>query len=163
MVLTATVDGTAFQVEVRPRAGGYLVVLAGRLLALDHAPLGDHFASLLVDGHSHEFGFEKVPEGFRIHLADGAFTVGIGDSAGGPASASQHAAGPQRISSPMPGRVVQVLVQPGDLVQAGQSLVVIEAMKMENELRTPRAGQVREIVVREGEAVEAGALVAVVL
>jgi biotin carboxyl carrier protein len=62
----------------------------------------------------------------------------------------------------MPGRVVRVLEAPGAEVAAGQGLVVIEAMKMENELKSPRAGRVLEVAVREGQAVEAGALLALV-
>jgi biotin carboxyl carrier protein len=62
----------------------------------------------------------------------------------------------------MPGRVVRVLETPGTDVQAGQGLVVIEAMKMENEIRAPRAGRLQEVTVREGQAVEAGTLLAVV-
>jgi biotin carboxyl carrier protein len=62
----------------------------------------------------------------------------------------------------MPGRVVRVLAEPGVDVVAGQGLFVIEAMKMENELKAPRAGRLREVAVREGQAVEAGALLAVV-
>jgi len=58
--------------------------------------------------------------------------------------------------------VVRVLEAPGADVRAGQGLVVIEAMKMENEIRAPRAGRLREVAVREGQAVEAGALLAVV-
>ena len=62
----------------------------------------------------------------------------------------------------MPGRIVRVLSQAGADVAAGQALVVIEAMKMENELRAPRGGQLLELLVREGQTVEAGALLAVV-
>ncbi|MBI3932606.1 MAG: acetyl-CoA carboxylase biotin carboxyl carrier protein subunit [Acidobacteria bacterium] len=62
----------------------------------------------------------------------------------------------------MPGKIVRVLVGAGDEVGAGQGLVVMEAMKMENELRAPRAGRVRELPVREGQTVETGALLALV-
>jgi biotin carboxyl carrier protein len=58
----------------------------------------------------------------------------------------------------MPGLIVRVHVSVGDVVQAGQGLVVMEAMKMENEIRAPRAGRVKEAPVREGQAVETGAL-----
>jgi biotin carboxyl carrier protein len=61
----------------------------------------------------------------------------------------------------MPGKVVRVLVGAGDLVAAGAGLVVVEAMKMENELRAPRPGRVLETAVREGQAVETGALLVV--
>jgi biotin carboxyl carrier protein len=62
----------------------------------------------------------------------------------------------------MPGKVVRVLVGTGQDVAAGAGLVVVDAMKMENELRAPRAGRVLELPAREGQAVEAGALLAVV-
>jgi biotin carboxyl carrier protein len=67
-------------------------------------------------------------------------------------------AGPSSLSAPMPGLVVRVLVQPGDRVQAGQGVVVIEAMKMENELRASTPGVVRNVPVTAGSAVEKGAV-----
>ncbi len=65
------------------------------------------------------------------------------------------ASGPQPVRSPMPGKVVKVLVAPGDVVKSGTPVVVVEAMKMENELRAPRDGKVQEVKVKEGQAVEA--------
>ena len=70
--------------------------------------------------------------------------------------------GPLRISAPMPGKVVRILVKAGDPVRAGQAVVVVEAMKMENELRADRDGTVAEIHTREGMSVEAGALLVVI-
>lgn len=70
--------------------------------------------------------------------------------------------GPQRVRAPMPGKVVRVLVKPGDTVQPRQGLVVVEAMKMENELRAFRAGRVREVAAVEGQSVEAGATLVVI-
>ena len=68
---------------------------------------------------------------------------------------------PRMIVAPRPGRIVKVLVQPGEAVQARQGLVVVEAMKMENELRAPRSGTVAEVRVREGASVEANAVLVV--
>jgi biotin carboxyl carrier protein len=73
-----------------------------------------------------------------------------------------QAAGPQRVTSPMPGKVVRVLVKPGDDVKARQGLVVVEAMKMENELRAARDGRVREVAVAEGQSVDAGTILLIV-
>jgi biotin carboxyl carrier protein len=70
--------------------------------------------------------------------------------------------GPARLVAPMPGRIVRVLAEPGQQVEAGQGLVVMEAMKMENELRAPRAGRVAEVHARERQNVEAGTLLLVV-
>ncbi len=62
----------------------------------------------------------------------------------------------------MPGRVVRVLVAPGDEVQARQPLVVVEAMKMENELRSPRAGRIKQVAVSPGLSVDAGAMLVLI-
>jgi biotin carboxyl carrier protein len=77
-------------------------------------------------------------------------------------SGESAGSGVQRVVAPMPGRVVRVLVQPGDEVALRQGLVVVEAMKMENELRAPKAGRVKEVAVAEGASVEAGRLLVVV-
>jgi biotin carboxyl carrier protein len=71
--------------------------------------------------------------------------------------------GPQRLLAPMPGKVVRVLVNKGDAVRARQPIAVIEAMKMENELRAGRDGIVVELPVTGGQSVEAGTLIAVVM
>lgn len=63
---------------------------------------------------------------------------------------------PVTVSAPMPGRVVKLLVEPGQVVQAGQAVAVVEAMKMENELLAPRAGRVERLLARAGDGVEAG-------
>ena len=70
--------------------------------------------------------------------------------------------GEQRVLAPMPGRIVRVLVKPGDEVALRQGLVVVEAMKMENELKSPKAGKITELLAIEGAAVESGAKLAVV-
>jgi biotin carboxyl carrier protein len=74
------------------------------------------------------------------------------------AAPAARSSGPTSLSAPMPGLVVRVLVQPGDHVQAGQGVVVIEAMKMENELRVSAAARVRSVAVAPGSAVEKGAV-----
>ena len=68
---------------------------------------------------------------------------------------------PRAVVAPMPGRIVRVLVQPGDVVEARQGLIVVEAMKMENELRAPRAGIVAEVRVKDGASVVADAVLVV--
>jgi biotin carboxyl carrier protein len=73
------------------------------------------------------------------------------------AGSSFEAEGPQEIVAPMPGKIVKVLVADGQEVERGQGLMVIEAMKMQNELRAPRAGRVERVYAEEGRGVEAGA------
>src|SRR5205823_3265962 len=96
-----------------------------------------------------------------VHVRDASIAVTLLDArrkllAQAAARAGAPAEGPQSVRSPMPGKVVKVLVQPGDVVQAGAGVVVVEAMKMENELKAPRGGTVKQVRVREGQAVESG-------
>lgn len=163
MLFDATVDGRTIRVEVRAQDGRYQVTLDGRPLEVDHQETGAHFVSLLIGGKSYEAGLEKRPEGYNVVLAEDVLTVELrGASQAVLASARKPEGGPARILAPMPGRLVRVLVQPGQQVEAGQGLLVMEAMKMENELRSPRAGRVAELPVREGQAVETAALLVVV-
>jgi biotin carboxyl carrier protein len=79
---------------------------------------------------------------------------------GGDTDSQAH--GAQQVLAPMPGRVVRVLVAPGDAVEARQPVVVVEAMKMENELRSPKAGRVKDVTVTAGTSVEAGRVLVVI-
>ena len=152
------------------RKGGVLHVdLDGRTHLVDARRIGDAVVSLLVEqdggaARSVDASFAAQPAAgdFDVHL-DGrtiavqirpAGSFGRQKQAGSAATSS----GPQRVTSPMPGKVVRVLVQPGDLVTARQGLVVVEAMKMENELRAARDGRVRDVAVAEGQSVDAGAM-----
>lgn len=162
MIFDATVDGRTLRVEVRPRGEGFDVLVDGRPLAVDAVFEGERFASLLVDGRSHDVALERAEDGYRVHLREGVVDVLLNEARGGVRPLEKRASGPARLVSPMPGRVVRVLAAAGDEVAAGQGLVVVEAMKMENELRAPRAGRLAEVRVREGQAVETGALLAVI-
>jgi biotin carboxyl carrier protein len=71
-----------------------------------------------------------------------------------------EAEGRQQITAPMPGKVVRVLLQEGDTVEAGQGLLVVEAMKMQNEIRSPKSGRVEKLFAKEGLAVNAGDVLA---
>jgi len=79
-----------------------------------------------------------------------------------PGAQSRTQQGPRKISAPMPGKVVRVLVTPGDAVEAGQGLIVVEAMKMQNEMKSPQAGRVVEVRTQAGATVAAGDILIVV-
>jgi biotin carboxyl carrier protein len=117
-----------------------------------------------ADGHSVDVAISERPAGsVRLQLprvvvdavVDGRRFRRAGD-------ADVASAGEVRILAPMPGRVLRVSVAPGDEVAARQGLLVVEAMKMENEIGAPRAGRVKEIAVAEGQSVVAGRLLAVI-
>ena len=162
MIFDATVDGRALRVEVRGKDGRYVVLLDGAPLEVDLQDTGSHFVSLLVGGRSYEAGLEKRPGGYTVVLADDVVSVDLAEGAKSSSAPVRKAAGLARVTAPMPGKLVRVLVAAGQGVAAGEGLVVVEAMKMENELRSPKAGTVKEVPVREGQAVEAGTLLVVV-
>ena len=163
------------------RKGGLLHIdLDGHLHIVDARRVNDSIVSMLVqfDGaagpaRSIDAAFATQPTGsarsgqaqpvagdFDVHLDGRTIPVQIrpAGSFGRQKKSGVGPAGPglQRITSPMPGKVVRVLVKAGDEVKARQGLVVVEAMKMENELRAARDGRVREVSVEEGQSVDAG-------
>ncbi len=161
MLLEATVGGRSVRVEVRPREDAFTVTVDGRVLEVDVQSTGRGFLSLLVAGQSYDVGLEARPGGYRVSLPHDVLEVDLADAAPGALPARKAASGPRRVIAPMPGKVVRVAVEVGQDVSAGEPLVVMEAMKMENEIRAPRAGRVREIGVRVGQAVEQGSVLAV--
>ena len=155
-------DGRPVRVEVSGERGLYTVVVDGEPLQIDVRRAGSGTMSLIVAGHSHAAAVERRPAGYTVHLREDTVDVDLAEAApGAPVEARRAAAGPLRVTAPMPGRLVKVLVEAGQEVRAGQGLVVMEAMKMENELRAPRAGRVAEVHARERQAVETGALLVV--
>lgn len=158
MIFSASAVGRTLRVEATGRDGRYRVRIDGRELVVDMLETGGGFASLLIDGRSTEVGLEPTASGYRVVFDDDSVQVELVDAARDTNLAPRRAAaGPLRILAPMPGRIVRVLVEPGHDAAGGESLLVMEAMKMENEIRAPRAGRVREVAVREGQAVESGA------
>jgi biotin carboxyl carrier protein len=162
VILDARVEDRAFRVDVSGTNGRYGVTLDGCRLEVDFQESADGFASLLIDGRSHEAAFELRAGGYAVALRTGIVFVGLAEPSLASAPSPKDAGGAARVTAPMPGKLVRVLVEVGQAVEAAQGLVVMEAMKMENELRSPKAGRVREVHVREGQAVEGGALLVVV-
>ena len=105
-------------------------------------------------------------KGYGLTVFEGTkverFDVEIKDAVKGEALGKVVHKGPLKLIAPMPGKIVKVLVQEGEAVEAGRGVLVMEAMKMENELKASKAGTVREIKVKEGQAVEMGALLLVI-
>jgi len=118
--------------------------------------------SVLLDGASFEIRLIETSQGLSAEAGGRRFAVEVRD----PRDTSRGArgsvgSGRQNVAAPMPGKVVRVLVQVGDLVDAGQGLVVVEAMKMQNEMKATRPGRVIEIRAQAGDTVAAGDTLAV--
>jgi biotin carboxyl carrier protein len=150
------------------------VTLDGRTHVVDARRVSDTALSLLVQNGKGDlpvqsvdaaFAAQAAPGDFEVHLAGRAIAVQVrqaGEFGRQNKAGAGHGSGPQRVVAPMPGKIVRVLVKAGDTVTARQGLVVVEAMKMENELRAARDGRVRELSVSEGQSVDAGAVLVVV-
>jgi biotin carboxyl carrier protein len=162
MIALARAGERVSRVEVRVVGDRYGVWIDDRVLDVDLCDGGSGFLNLLVDGESHDVTVERIKDAFAVTIDGARVIVGFGPTAAA-GVAPRHGVEPVvRLVAPMPGKIVRTLVPAGSHVEAGQGLVVMEAMKMENELRAPRAGTVREVHVQEGQTVETGALLAVV-
>jgi biotin carboxyl carrier protein len=153
-------------VEVNREGDKLGVVFNGKPRQVDIVEGDQGLLSLLVDGHAYSCDFDtRKGNQVRVYLGQSVFELEMLDERRARrqlAAGGSSAAGPQNIVAPMPGKVVRLLVKAGQAVKAGEGLIVIEAMKMENELRAVRAGTVKEISVSEGAAVEGGARLCVV-
>ncbi len=120
--------------------------------------------SVLMDGRSYEARVEERPDAGVIVVVDSyRFEIEVRDPRRWAArSGNRGAEGAQSLAAPMPGKVVRVLVSPGDAVEAGQGLVVVEAMKMQNEIKAARPGRVLAVPAREGATVAAGEVLATI-
>ena len=162
------VGGRIVHVTVTRTGATFAVTVDGRTRQIDAARIDAHTLSLIVDGvWPKDVVVAPGPGPGRLTATIDGVTVAVSvNGARGPgrrgASASAGADGSGRVSAPMPGKIVRVLVAAGDTVRAGQPLAVIEAMKMENELRAGRAGTVAEVLARQGDSVDAGALLVVI-
>ncbi len=169
-----TVNGRPWRVaiEATDMPGRVKVSIKGRLRTYDASWIDAATLSLIPLGGQtrvREFGIQAAGTELRITAAGTDFHATVlpdGKSnqrhhlrVGRPAEPAQ---GPQDVAATMPGRVVRVMVTPGDRVTADQPVVVVEAMKMENEMRAPKDGLVREVRVAEGATIEAGTVLMVI-
>ena len=167
MTVWLEIGGKLRRVEVPGGAASGLMecVVDGIALAVDVRMLQDGVLSLvLTDGPEAGRQFRCVADGDSV-VVDGRrveFVVADPRSLAGRRGGGSGAEGPRAVKAPMPGRVVRVLVAVGDEVAELQGLVVLEAMKMQNELKAPKAGRVVKVGVSVGDTVEAGSLLVVV-
>ena len=156
MKLTVKTGEREHEVTVERRDGLLRVVVDGTEHLVDARHLEADFHSIMMEGRSYELSIEA--DGDRYHVRHGASqrTVSLTDATRRGREGRSKGRGPETVVSVMPGKVVRVLVALGDEVAEGQGLVVVEAMKMENEIGAPRAGRVTSVEVEPGRAVEAG-------
>jgi biotin carboxyl carrier protein len=157
-------DGAATRLEVDREGDQYRFRLGDqdeRLAEIKELRPGVY--AVLLDGRSYDAHAERDKDGAWITVRGRRFHVAIADPRRWtPGGAGPHGQEFENIVAPMPGKIVRVLVEPGQAVEAGQGIVVIEAMKMQNEMKARRAGRVATVPVSRGETVAAGAILATI-
>jgi biotin carboxyl carrier protein len=146
-------------------ASHIVATIDGRRVEADATKISPGVYSILLEGRSLEVRFESLVDGMLLHTAGREYRVEIVDLRSWRRSRSGRIdlAGRQQIAAPMAGKVVRVLVAPGQRVESGQGLLVVEAMKMQNEIRSPKTGTVERLLAREGQAVNSGEILAVIV
>jgi len=166
MAFIAKLGDQSYTVEIEENGKSvYRISVDGNEFLVDDKKTGRTNFSLIVDNRSFEIEVDNTDDEYRV-LVDGRnYRIHLVDERRvrvGAAQSGLQLQGRQMVSVPMPGKIIAVLVAIGDAVEMGQGLVIVEAMKMENEVRSPISGEVKEIKVKPGDTVEGGALLVIV-
>lgn len=152
------------QIEITRAGERYGYRIDGRLVEADIVEISGGTYSILIGGRSLEVHVEARRQTLRITSGAREFAANVTDPRRYRKGAGAILAeGRQHVSAPMPGKVIRVLVKAGEKVAAGQGIVVVEAMKMQNEVKSPKAGTIEKLLVSEGQPVNAGDALAVVV
>ena len=160
MKVWVTLEGREAEVTFRTEGGKLVLEADGRHIEADFVRLPDgEVYSLLIDGRSHVVRVSPAGDGLEVELRGTVIPVEVKhplEKMLQASGAARVASRGETVSAPMPGVVVAVRVKAGDVVHAGQAVVVVEAMKMQNELAVVHDGVVAEVLVAERAAVSAG-------
>lgn len=153
------------RLEIRREQDIWLCRLDGREIRVDYKRVDRETISLLIHGRSFEARRVASENGTQIFLNGTPYEVAVYDPRSLRSKRRSRAGegGSQAITASMPGKIVRLLAKEGDEIQAGQGVVIIEAMKMQNEIRAPKPGLVQKIVAREGANVNAGEVLAIIV
>src|SRR6266850_7783149 len=164
MVYEVTVDGKPHRLELERCETVWKCRLDGQEMVVDAVLARPDVLSLLVDGRSYEIKREQTATGLHLWASNTRFEVELRDprSLRARRDISGNDSGPRKLVCPMPGKIVRVLVKEKSEVEAGQGIVVVEAMKMQNEIKSPKKGVVQKILAAQGAAVNEGDVLAIV-
>lgn len=150
-------------VELQRNSERWSISLDGQPSDADVVEIDPHTLSVILDGQSYEIRITEPAEGvLKVQSGLQEFTAEVADPRAwrGRRHSGLEAQGRQLVVAPMPGKVVRILVSQGEQVEAGQGLLVVEAMKMQNEIRSPKSGIVEKLLVKEGQPVNASEVLA---
>jgi len=163
MTYDVTIEGKNYRLELNRADGRWLCRLDGREIEVDAVLARPDVLSLRIGNQAFEVKCERVASELHLWVGSQRFSVEVRD----PRSLRGRARtvddqGPRKLTAPMPGKVVRVLVTQGAGVETGAGVLVVEAMKMQNEIKSPKKGTIQKILVNEGTAVNAGDVLAIV-
>jgi biotin carboxyl carrier protein len=163
MLYDVTINGKNYRLELNRAEGRWLCRLNGRDVEVDAILIRPDLLSLRMGSLAYEIKLEPVASDLYVWVGSSRFATEVRDPRslrGRTRAGDDH--GSKKITAPMPGKVVRILVGPGEEVAAGAGIAVVEAMKMQNEIKSPKKGVVQKVLVGEGAAVNAGDVLAIV-
>ena len=163
MTYDVSIDGHHYRLELRRGEGGWSCRLDGREIEVDAVQVRPDVLSLRIGNQAYEVKRERVAGELYVWVGSVRFAAAVRDPRSlrsrGRAADDQ---GTRKLIAPMPGKVVRILAREGLQVELGAGVVVVEAMKMQNEIKSPKKGRIQKILVTEGAAVNAGDELAIV-
>jgi biotin carboxyl carrier protein len=163
MTYDVAINGKTHRLELDRTESGWSCRLDGHVIPVDAVLARPDVLSLRIGNRAFEVKCERVGSDTHFWVGSQRFSVEVRDprSLRGRVRATNEQ-GPQKLTAPMPGKVVRILVVPGSEVEAGAGVLVVEAMKMQNEVKSPKKGTIQKILVGVGAAVNAGDVLAIV-
>jgi len=158
-----TLDGRKYRLELNRGEHGWSCRLDRREIDVDAVLARPDVLSLRIGNRAYEVKCERAAGDLHLWVGSQRFAAEVRDPRsfrGRSRAADDH--GPRKLTAPMPGKIVRVLVSEGVEIEAGAGVLVVEAMKMQNEIKSPKKGMIRKILVSEGAAVNAGDVLAIV-
>jgi biotin carboxyl carrier protein len=164
MIYNVTIDGTEHRLNLEFAGGRWRCQVEGHEMEMDAVLTRPDVLSVVIAGKAYDIRRERIGADVRIWVGDRPHVASVQDprSLRGRRERSDHGGGARQLVAPMPGKVIRFLVEEKAVVEAGQGVVVVEAMKMQNEIKSPKQGVVVKLVVAEGAAVNAGDVLAIV-
>jgi biotin carboxyl carrier protein len=164
MLYDITIDGKNYRLELERSEGRWKCRLDSEEVQMDAVLARRDVLSILGGGKAYEIKRERTPTDTHLWVGSARYAVELRDprSLRSRRSATGDGAGPRKLLASMPGKVVRVLLPEKASVEAGQGVLVVEAMKMQNEIKSPKSGIVQRIVASEGSTVSAGDVLAIV-
>jgi biotin carboxyl carrier protein len=164
MTYEILIEGKPHQLELSPVESGWNCKLDGKEYKVDAVVARRDVISVIIDGDCYEVKREQTRDDLHIWVKSVRFAAEVRDprSLRSRRAAAGDVAGPAKLVAPMPGKIVRIIAHEKDKVEAGSGLLVIEAMKMQNELKAPKKGVVTKLLVKEGTLVNAGDVLAIV-